>query len=64
MKGKNSNPDSFLTVDEAAQLVGLSHWTIRMWIQRKRLAKYKSCSRTVVSRTELLELLKPKRAKD
>jgi excisionase family DNA binding protein len=62
MKG-NLNPD-FLTVDGAARLVGLTHWTIRRWLQTKRLTRYKSGQQTVVSRTELLELLKPKKAKD
>ena len=59
MKGKNSNSADFLTVDEAAQLVGLTHWTIRVWLHKGRLTRYKSASRTVVSRTELLDLVKP-----
>ena len=54
----------FLTVEEAAQLAGLSHWTIRMWQRKGRLKRYKVGSRTVVSRTELLELVKPTRVKD
>lgn len=49
----------FLTVDAAARLVGLTHWTIRRWLQTKRLTRYKSGQHTVVSRMELLELLKP-----
>jgi excisionase family DNA binding protein len=52
------NPE-FLTLDDAAQLAGLSHWTIRRMLQTKRLARYKSGQRTFVSRTELLERLKP-----
>jgi len=52
----------FLTVSEAAQLAGLSHWTIRQWLYRGILTRYKSASRTVVSRSELLDLLKPKKA--
>jgi excisionase family DNA binding protein len=48
-------------VDEAAELVGLSHWTIRVWIHRGRLTKYKAASRIVVSRSELLALVKPRR---
>jgi excisionase family DNA binding protein len=57
MRTENSG---FLTVVEAAQLAGLSHWTIRLWLQKGLLKKYKSASRTVVSRAELLELVKPK----
>jgi excisionase family DNA binding protein len=58
MKGKK-NSDSFLTVDDAARLVGLSHWTLRMWLKKLRLTKYKSGSRIVISRTELLALIQP-----
>jgi excisionase family DNA binding protein len=54
----------FLTVDEAAELVGLSHWTIRKYIHEARLQKYVSGSRVVVSRTELLDFVKPKKAED
>ena len=57
----NHNPE-FVTVDGAARLVGLTHWTIRRWLQTKRLTRYKSGQQTVVSRVELLELLKPKKA--
>ena len=55
------NPD-FLTVDGAARLVGFTHWTIRRWLQTGKLARYKSGKRTVVSRLELLEFLKPTKA--
>jgi excisionase family DNA binding protein len=60
---RNSNPD-FLTVDGAARLVGLSHWTIRRYLQKKQLSRYKSGQTTLVSRTELLELLKPNKVMD
>lgn len=57
----NSNSTDFLTVEEAAQLVGYSHWAIRLWLHKGLLTRYKSASRTVVSRTELLDLVKPKK---
>jgi hypothetical protein len=50
----------FLTVDEAALLTGFSHWTIRRWVGTK-LTRFESMSRVLVSRTELLELVKPQR---
>lgn len=50
----------FLTVEEAAQLVGLSHWAIRRWIQKGLLTKFKVRQRTIVSRGELLALMEPK----
>jgi excisionase family DNA binding protein len=56
---RNHESRAFLTVDEAAQLVGLSHWTMRSWIQKGHLTRYKSAARTVVSRDELLERVKP-----
>ena len=56
------NTSKFLTVDEAARLVGLSHWTIRRWLEPGgRLTRYKSLNRTVVSRSELLDLVEPKK---
>jgi excisionase family DNA binding protein len=58
------NATEFLTVDEAAQLAGLSHWTIRRWLDSGRLTRYRAASRVVVSRAELLELVKPKKSED
>ena len=55
------NSIEFLTVDEAAQLTGYSHWSIRRWLGT-RLTRYRAGSRVVVSRSELLELVKPKKA--
>lgn len=55
------NTSKFLTVDEAARLVGLSHWTIRKYIHDSKLQRYKSLNRTVVSRSELLDLVEPKK---
>ena len=65
MSGDGKYANDFLSVDEAARLVGLSHWTIRLWLQKGRLTRYKSGpARTVVSRSELLELVKPKKAEE
>jgi excisionase family DNA binding protein len=61
VKVKADNAD-FLTVDEAAQLVSMSHWTIRLWLHKGKLTRYKSGQRTVVSRAELAELLRPRKA--
>lgn len=51
------NIKDFLTIEDAAHLVGLSHWTIRMYLTRRWLTKYRFCNRTVVSRKELLALV-------
>jgi excisionase family DNA binding protein len=56
----HSNAD-FMTVDDAADLVGCSHWTIRRWLELGKLTRYKALSRTMVSRYELLALLEPKK---
>jgi excisionase family DNA binding protein len=58
MTSKQTDTTRFLTIDEAARLVGLSHWTLRSWLQKGRLTRFKSGSRTLVSRAELLELTK------
>ena len=54
---KTEQSADFLTVDEAAQLVGLSHWTIRNYLRRRLLTKYRLSFRTMVNRQELLELV-------
>lgn len=52
----------FIDVEEAARIVGRSHWAIRRWLRPGgKLTRYKSLNRTVVSRAELLELVKPKK---
>ncbi len=53
--------DGFLTIDEAAQVVGVTHWTIRRWLKEGRLARFESRSRPFVRRDELLALVSPKR---
>ena len=61
---KTEHNPKFLTVEEAAQLVGVSHWTIRNWQSKAGkacLTRYKCGSnRTLVSRAELLEVVKAK----
>jgi excisionase family DNA binding protein len=54
--------NDFLTVDEAAALVGLSHWTIRKYAKDGKLQRYVRLSRVVISREELLALVTPKKA--
>jgi hypothetical protein len=60
MRTEDSSSE-FITVETAAQLAGLSHWTIRRWLAQRggKLTRYKSASRTVVSRAELLERVRP-----
>ena len=57
------NADDFLTVDDAAQLAGYSHWTIRHWLDSGKLSRYRAGSRVVVNRAELIELVKPKKVR-
>lgn len=52
----------YQTVEEAAELIGLSHWTVRRWLSAGRLTRYRSGSRVVVNRPQLLELVKPRKA--
>lgn len=52
--------DDFLSIEAAARLTGYSHWSVRRWVGTK-LTRYESLGRVLVSRTELLELVKPKK---
>ena len=61
MNTRINNSEDFLTVDQAAALVGLSHWTIRKYIHDGALQRYRSLGRNLVRREELLELVKPKK---
>jgi hypothetical protein len=61
MESKQKVGKAYLTVVEAAQLTGFSHWTVRSWLFKGLLTRYKRLSRTVVCRSELLDLLKPKK---
>jgi len=60
--GNGNIGSDFLTAIEAAQLVGVSHWTIRLWLRQGKLARYKRMSWTLVSRAELLKLVEPRKA--
>jgi len=53
--------DIFLIVDEAAQLIGFSHWRIRRWLSLARMTHYRAGSRVVVCCAELREFVKPKK---
>jgi excisionase family DNA binding protein len=60
----NDTATDYLTVDDAAQLIGMSHWTIRRWLETGtggKLTRYRAGSRIVVSRAQLLELVAPKK---
>lgn len=54
-------PEGFLTVDDAAQLAGVSHWTVRVWIRKGFLTRYQSGARVLVRRDELLARVEPKK---
>jgi excisionase family DNA binding protein len=53
---------AFMTVDEAAQLAGVTHWTVRLWLHKGKLTRYKSGQHPLIRRTELNELLRPRKA--
>jgi excisionase family DNA binding protein len=52
--------DGFLTIDEAAQVSGVTHWTIRRWLKTGRLTRYVSGFRPFVCCDELLTLVNTK----
>jgi excisionase family DNA binding protein len=47
----------FYSVDEAAKLLTLSHWTIRAWIRDGRLRSAKIGDRRVIRESELQKLI-------
>jgi excisionase family DNA binding protein len=52
-----SEDPKFLTIEEAARLIGISHWSIRQWQRLGRLTRFKIGRRTLVNRAELLALI-------
>ena len=48
----------FLSVQEAANLIGASRWTIQRMIQREQLKAAKFGKRTIIARTEIDNLFK------
>jgi len=58
----DDKPEEFISVEEAAKIAGRSHWAIRRWLQPGgKLTRYKSLNRSVISRAELMELVKPRK---
>jgi len=47
----------FYSVDEAAKVLTLSHWTIRAWIRDGRLRSAKIGDRRVIRESELQKLI-------
>lgn len=48
----------FLSIQEAANLIGASRWTIQRMIQREQLKAAKFGRRTIIARTEIDNLFK------
>ncbi len=46
-----------LSIQEASQILGLSSWTIRRWIQNKRLVPVRLGSRVLIEQSELQRLV-------
>jgi excisionase family DNA binding protein len=46
-----------LTIDQTAEFVGLSAWTVRYWIRAGRLPSVKIGRRVLIERTELNRLV-------
>lgn len=49
--------EGLLTVDQTAEYVGLSSWTVRYWIREGKLPSVKIGRRVLVERTELDRLV-------
>ena len=55
---KEVDSRKFISINEAAMLVSVSEGMIRRFLERKQLTRYKLNSRTLVSASELLGLVR------
>lgn len=55
-----TNP-KFLTLPEAAQETGFSHWTLRKFLHDGKLTRYRLGSRVLLDRSEVMSLLRPQK---
>ncbi len=53
--------DDFISIKEAAKIAGKTVMTIRSWIDKGYLNKFQSGLQVGISRSELLEFIKPKK---
>jgi excisionase family DNA binding protein len=49
----------YISIPEAAELVRVSPWTMRQWLTQGKVRRYKCIGRTLVSKGEVLALVKP-----
>lgn len=63
MLARMYEPPQFLTITEAAEITGRSHWCIRRWQKIGLLTRFKVGVRTAVSRMELEALVNARRGK-
>jgi excisionase family DNA binding protein len=56
---ENNPPSEYLSVTGAAQLMGVSEASIRRFLTKKKLKRYKIGARTVVKRSDALALAVP-----
>jgi excisionase family DNA binding protein len=50
-------PLNLLSIDEAAQRLGFSHWTIRLWIKQRKMTSIKISNRVLVPSSECDRLI-------
>lgn len=52
MDGSKHNRQ-LVSVNEAAQILGISHWTLRGWANRRMIASHKMSTRLMFDREEI-----------
>lgn len=57
----NQSGERLATVFEAADRTGLSHWTIRLWIQHGKIVSHKLGGRRLVPVSEIERLINESR---
>ena len=56
-----TGPERLFSVDETADLLALSHWTIRDWIKLGKMESHKLGGRRLIARSEIERLLNESR---
>lgn len=58
---RNEHPTKLVSVHEAAEMLGLSFWTLYKWASEGRLPSYKIGRRRLVSMCDLQDIIRRSR---
>ena len=55
--GGTSDMDALLSIEQTAEILSISQWTVRAWIQQGKLSSAKLGSRRLVPKSEIERLI-------